>query len=200
MITVEEHDDEMRRPLGLTLLAGLYLFFFLLSASTFGYPFPFLGHILTGTVAKTLVLTDSLVCLYLFLGVFKRQVLTWYLLIVYNLFQVVNTQCLPDIRIVTGIEVVGQLGFQVPPVHYNQDGRVLHRLHPRHHQQSHSRVLGFLRLPFFNCFRVGSNFLLEPIHKLRVSASWCRWVWVMWSAHEVKLADHRPSRIHGGGK
>lgn len=91
MITVDEHDDEIRRPLGLTLLAGLYLFFFLLSASTFGYPFPFLGHIHNGSIAKALVLTDSLICLYLFLGVFKRQLLTWYLLIAYNLFQVVNT-------------------------------------------------------------------------------------------------------------
>ncbi|RII27964.1 MAG: hypothetical protein CXR31_05385 [Geobacter sp.] len=91
MITVDEHDDEMRRPLGLTLLAGLYLFFFLLSASTFGYPFPFLGQIHNGIIAKALILADSLICLYLFLGVFKRQLLTWYLLIAYNLFQVVNT-------------------------------------------------------------------------------------------------------------
>ncbi|GFE58212.1 hypothetical protein [Geobacter sp. AOG1] len=91
MITVEEHDDEMRRPLGLTLLAGLYLFFFILSASTFGHPFPLLGHIYTGFAAKALVLSDSLVCLYLFMGVFKRQLLTWYFLIGYNLFQIVNT-------------------------------------------------------------------------------------------------------------
>ncbi len=69
MITADEHDDETRRPLGLMLLAGLYLFFFLLSASTFGHPFPLFGHIFTGIAAKSLVLADSLACLYLFIGV-----------------------------------------------------------------------------------------------------------------------------------
>ncbi len=121
MITVEEHDDEMRRPLGLTLLAGLYLFFFLLSASTFGYPFPFLGQILTGTVAKTLVLTDSLVCLYLFLGVFKRQLLTWYLLIVYNLFQVVNT--IINLSFISTSELEKVVGEKV-----NQEGLIINNI------------------------------------------------------------------------
>jgi hypothetical protein len=91
MITADEHDDEMRRPLGLILLAGLYLFFFLLTASTFGHPFPFLGHIFTGTAAKAIVMVDSLACLYLFMGVFKRQLLTWYFLLAYNLFEIINT-------------------------------------------------------------------------------------------------------------
>ena len=85
-----EDSDELRRPLSLTLLTGLYLFFFLVSASTFGNPFPFLGHIYMGTVAKALVFADSIICLYLFLGVMKRQFLTWYLLLGYNLFEVVN--------------------------------------------------------------------------------------------------------------
>ena len=118
---MEEHDDEMRRPLGLTLLAGLYLFFFLLSASTFGYPFPFLGQILTGTVAKTLVLTDSLVCLYLFLGVFKRQLLTWYLLIVYNLFQVVNT--IINLSFISTSELEKVVGEKV-----NQEGLIINNI------------------------------------------------------------------------
>ena len=121
MITVEEHDDEMRRPLGLTLLAGLYLFFFLLSASTFGYPFPFLGHILTGTVAKTLVLMDSLVCLYLVLGVFKRQLLTWYLLIAYNLFQVVNT--IINLSFISTSELEKVVGEKV-----NQEGLIINNI------------------------------------------------------------------------
>ncbi|WP_240732086.1 hypothetical protein [Geobacter sp. FeAm09] len=34
---------------------------------------------------------DSLISLYLFLGLMKRQTLTWYLLIGYNAFEVVNT-------------------------------------------------------------------------------------------------------------
>ncbi len=84
-------ENENHRPLGLILLTGLYLFFFLVSASTFGNPFPFLGRIYVGTPAKLLVFADSLVCLYLFLGILKRQLLTWYLLICYNLFEIVNT-------------------------------------------------------------------------------------------------------------
>lgn len=89
MMDIEEND--IRRPLGLVLLTGLYLFFFLVSASTFGNPFPFLGKIYEGTPAKILVFADSLVCLYLFLGILKRQLLTWYLLLGYNLFEIVNT-------------------------------------------------------------------------------------------------------------
>lgn len=92
-MTVALLDDQsvLRRPLGITLLAALYLFFLLVSASTFGNPFPFFGQIYFGTAAKVLVLTDSLLCLYLFLGVLQRQVLTWYLLLGYNLLQIVNS-------------------------------------------------------------------------------------------------------------
>ncbi len=87
-----DHDDnELRRPLGIILLAGLYLFFFFVSASTFGNPFPFMGRIYVGTTAKVLVFVDCLICLYLFLGIMKRQLLTWYFLIAYNLFEICNT-------------------------------------------------------------------------------------------------------------
>lgn len=111
MITVDEHDDEMRRPLGITLLAGLYLFFFILSASTFGHPFPFFGHIHTGIAAKALVLADSLVCLYLFLGIYKRQLLTWYFLIGYNLFEIANTIC--NLSFVSNAELEKMVGERV---------------------------------------------------------------------------------------
>lgn len=87
----DDNDIEQRRPMGITLLTGLYLFFFLVSCSTFGNPFPFMGRIYAGMPAKALVFADSLVCLYLFLGVYKRQCLTWHLLICYNLFEVINT-------------------------------------------------------------------------------------------------------------
>ena len=89
MINTDDH--EMHRPMGLNLLAGLYLFFFLISASTFGNPFPFLGTIQVGGAAKALVLIDSLFLLYLFLGIMKRQVITWHLLLGYNLFEILNT-------------------------------------------------------------------------------------------------------------
>lgn len=87
----DAEDHENRRPLGINLLSGLYLFFFLLSVSTYGHPFPFLGTIYQGTAAKTLVFIDSLICIYLLIGIFKRQELTWYLLLTYNLFEIINT-------------------------------------------------------------------------------------------------------------
>jgi len=87
----DAEDHEVRRPFGLTLLAGLYLFFFLLSVSTYGNPFPFMGSIYQGSAAKTLVFFDSLICIYLLIGISKRQALTWYLLLAYNLFEIANT-------------------------------------------------------------------------------------------------------------
>ena len=90
----EQHDSEElaeRRPLGLNLLTGLYAFFFLVTFSTVGHPFPFMGKIYTDSAAQVLVFIDSLICLYLVLGLVKRQYLTWYLLIGYNLFEIGNT-------------------------------------------------------------------------------------------------------------
>ena len=91
---IDEHhldEQENRRPLGLNLLTGLYAFFFLVTFSTVGHPFPFMGRIYTGTVAQTLVFIDSLICLYLVIGLVKRQYLTWFLLIGYNFFEIGNT-------------------------------------------------------------------------------------------------------------
>ena len=80
------NEGEVRKPVGLTLLGGLYLFFFLLTVSSYGQPIPFFGSIYQGTPASAMVFLDSLVCLYLFLGLMKRQILTWYLLLGYNIF------------------------------------------------------------------------------------------------------------------
>lgn len=110
MIDANEN-DEIRRPLGLNLLAGLYLFFFLVSSSTFGNPFPFLGHIHEGASAKALVFADSLICLYLFLGIMRRQVLTWYLLLGYNLFEIINT--IINLNFISRTEIEKVLGAQV---------------------------------------------------------------------------------------
>lgn len=88
---IDAEDNDSRRPFGLTLLTGLYLFFFVLSLSTYGNPFPFMGSIYLHTPAKVLVFFDSLICIYLFIGICKRQTLTWYLLLCYNLMEIVNT-------------------------------------------------------------------------------------------------------------
>ena len=111
-MTDTEHHD-LHRPLGLNLLAGLYLFFFLLSASTFGNPFPFLGKIHLGTPAKALVFLDSLVCLYLFLGIMKRQATTWYLLLGYNAVEILNI--IVNLSLITREELEKNLGFRVDP-------------------------------------------------------------------------------------
>lgn len=107
------HDDTARRPLGLVLLGGLYLFFFLLTMSTFGHPFPFMGTILQGKPAEALVFVDSMICLYLFLGLMKRQRLTWYLLIAYNSFEIANT--LINLRYINAADVEKIAGQPVDP-------------------------------------------------------------------------------------
>jgi hypothetical protein len=108
-----EHDNAQPRPLGLVLLGGLYLFFFLLTISTFGHPFPFLGTILQGRPAEALVFVDSMICLYLFLGLMKRQRLTWYLLIAYNSFEIANT--LINLKFITAADVEKIAGKPVDP-------------------------------------------------------------------------------------
>jgi len=106
-------DNDSRRPLGLVLLGGLYLFFFLLTISTFGHPFPFMGTILLGKPAEALVFVDSMICLYLFLGLMKRQRLTWYLLIAYNCFEIANT--LINLRYISAADVEKIAGKPVDP-------------------------------------------------------------------------------------
>jgi hypothetical protein len=112
---VEESDihneQELRRPLGMTLLCGLYLFFFLLTISSYGQPIPFFGTIYQGKTAGVLVFFDSLLCLYLFLGLMKRQSLTWYLLLGYNTFEVVNT--LTNLLTITPAELEKIVGDKV---------------------------------------------------------------------------------------
>lgn len=106
-----DENEEERRPLGLVLLTGLYLFFFVVTVTTYGSPFPFLGRIYTGTAAKVLVFVDSLVCLYLFLGLMKRQLMTWYLLIGYNLFEIINT--ILNLYFISPAELERILGEQI---------------------------------------------------------------------------------------
>ena len=108
-----DHENEQRRPLGMVLLGGLYLFFFMLTMSTFGHPFPFLGAIHIGRMAEALVFIDSMICLYLFLGLMKRQRLTWYLLIAYNCFEIANT--LINLRYISATDVEKIAGQPVDP-------------------------------------------------------------------------------------
>jgi hypothetical protein len=107
------NEHELRRPLVMTLLGGLYLFFFLLTISSYGQPIPFFGAIYQGNTAGVLVFFDSLICLYLFLGLMKRQSLTWYLLLGYNTFETVNT--LINLLFVTTGDLEKAVGEKVDP-------------------------------------------------------------------------------------
>jgi hypothetical protein len=83
-------DTTRGRPLGLNALAAAYLFFLLLSASSYGDPFPFMGRFYPGRPGHFLVFADSMVTLYLCIGILKRQRLTAWLLIAYNLLDICN--------------------------------------------------------------------------------------------------------------
>ena len=105
------NEHELHRPLEMTLLGGLYLFFFLLTVSSYGQPIPFFGTICHGKTAEVLVIIDSLLCLYLFLGLMKRQSLTWYLLLGYNAMEVVNT--LTNLLAISSAELEKVVGEKV---------------------------------------------------------------------------------------
>lgn len=106
------HDEqELQRPLGITLLGGLYLFFFMLTVSSYGHPFPFFGIIYHGKISNVLVFLDSLICLYLFLGLMRRQRLTLYFLLGYNTLELVNT--LTNLLCITSAELEKVVGEKV---------------------------------------------------------------------------------------
>lgn len=72
------------------IAAAVYLFSFLFAASSYGDPFPLMGRFYAGRAAEALVLADSIASLYLLIGILKRQRLTLWLLVAYNLFDVCN--------------------------------------------------------------------------------------------------------------
>jgi len=86
-------DTEEARPRSqaLVMLTGLYLFLLLMTLMSYGQPVPLLGQIIENRAARIFIILDSLVCLHLFLGLWQRQRLTWYLLLLYNGYEVLNT-------------------------------------------------------------------------------------------------------------
>jgi len=84
-------EDEQARPQTLVMLTGLYLFLLLVSIGSYGQPIALFGLMLEDTAARVFIAVNSLYCLHLFLGLWQRQRLTWYLLLGYNLFEIANT-------------------------------------------------------------------------------------------------------------
>ena len=83
----------------------------MLTVSSYGRPIPFLGSIYHGQTAGALVFIDSLICLYLFLGIMKRQGLTWYFILGYNAFELVNT--LTNLLVISSAELERVVGKKV---------------------------------------------------------------------------------------
>jgi len=78
------------RPFYLFPLAVGSLFSTLLAFSNYGNPFPFMGTFYLGGAAERFAFADSLISLYLLIGILKRQRLTVWLLIAYNLLDICN--------------------------------------------------------------------------------------------------------------
>jgi hypothetical protein len=106
--------DQRRLPFGLLALAAVYLISFMHAVSSYGDPFPLLGTLYTGRGGGALAFADCLISLYLFIGILKRQRLTVWLLIAYNLFDTcnafVNLKLLPirDFALAAGAPVTQQ--------------------------------------------------------------------------------------------
>ncbi|MBV5323542.1 hypothetical protein JZU51_02120, partial [bacterium] len=66
-------------------------FLLIMTILSYGQPVPLFGQMLEGRSAQIFIVLDSLVCLYLFLGLWQRQRLTWHLLMIYNGYEVLNT-------------------------------------------------------------------------------------------------------------
>ena len=83
-------EETGRRPFALLALAAVYLFSLLLAFSDYGAPFPFMGDVYQGSAGRWLVFGDSMICLYLVVGILKRQRFTLWLLVGYNLLDMGN--------------------------------------------------------------------------------------------------------------
>lgn len=88
---LHETGEYQPRSQAMVMLTGLYLFLLLMTVMSYGQPVPLFGQLLEGTAARIFIVLDSLVCLHLFLGLWQRQLLTWRLLLVYNVYEMLNT-------------------------------------------------------------------------------------------------------------
>ena len=76
--------DEKVRHFVLAPLVGVYLLSMLITLSHLGEAFPFMGKLYSGDTSESLIFADSVISLYLIVGILKRQRLTLWLLITYN--------------------------------------------------------------------------------------------------------------------
>lgn len=82
--------NEERPSFPLVAIAAIYLLSLLLAMSSYGEPFPFMGRFYTGLAGEAFVFADSICSLYLLIGIIRRQRLTVWLVIAYNLLDIGN--------------------------------------------------------------------------------------------------------------
>ena len=110
------NSDEEQEPRSrvLVMLTGLYFFLLLLNFGSYGHPIALFGNIVDGTSAKIFTGINTIVCLYLFMGLWQRQHLTWYLLLGYNLFEIMNT--IVSLFMISRTELEKVQGTPIDPV------------------------------------------------------------------------------------
>ncbi|MDD2542528.1 MAG: hypothetical protein PHH28_16025 [Desulfuromonadaceae bacterium] len=108
--------DERWRNFVLVPLVGVYLFSMLITLSHLGEPFSFMGELFSAETSEALIFTDSVVSLYLIVGILKRQRLTLWLLIVYNF--VVSFNGIANLFLLPVQQIVTASGAIVPDHHY----------------------------------------------------------------------------------
>lgn len=113
---VAETSNENKRPHALVPLTGVYLLSMLVTLSHLGDPFPFMGALYEGDAAEHLIFADSIVSLYLIVGILKRQRLTLWLLVGYNFLASCNG--ISNLLLLPVQQVMTATGTMVPDYHY----------------------------------------------------------------------------------
>lgn len=106
---------EERPPLAFYALAVVYLLSGFSSVYNCADPFPFLGKVYAGAAGEDFYFADGLLSLYLFIGILKRQRLTLWLLIAYNLLDCGNA--LANLLLLP-VEEYARLGSPVPAAEF----------------------------------------------------------------------------------
>lgn len=110
--------DDKKRNLVLLPLTGVYLLAMLVTLTHLGGSFPFMGKMYSGDTAEELIFANSVISLYLMLGILKRQRLTLWLLIAYNFVEsasgMANLLMLPVQQIATASgTLVPDYGYRI---------------------------------------------------------------------------------------
>lgn len=82
--------EEKKTNLVLVPLVGVYVLSSLITLSHLGDPFPYMGTLYVGDTSESFIFADTIISLYLIVGILKRQRLTLWLLVAYNFLASIN--------------------------------------------------------------------------------------------------------------